>query len=322
MARDTFEDWIPVELGDQAIQALAENSAVEQYARRENMISDTKQVPRDGGFTVANVAKGGSYGESTSTNDYVELIARKVGGAERIAEEDLNDPTVDVLATKRAAAARALAIDYDNSSLAVTAAGNGTTVNFNSVYYTLSQNGSGSQAAYVANANITQVTATNMITITGYDALNTMLNLYEEGDFFDDPNTVVIAHNRFKKYLRGMKDSNGDPVLVATGRTVLGRPTYEVFGYPLSFTFGARTSAVDSQSPTGNPLLIVANKNMLLRGVRALAPQIPADGVGFGLQRANVGIGFLSDESLMKAAIRRAFALGTPFGASLIEVTP
>lgn len=308
MARETFEDWIVVEVGDVAIQALAKMSATELLARPENMLSDTKNVPRSGEFAIAGVAKGGTYGATTGTNDYVELIARKVGGAIEIAEEDLSDPTVDVFATKREDAARNMAKFFDNSTLGCSAAANGTTVLYTSVYKTVRT--TDSDVSYTADDNFVSGSAT-------YDNLSDTLGKVEDSDFFDAAEMVVIASPAYKKVFRGIKDDNGQPIFVLG---TAGTPD-TLFEYPVTWAQGCRVSATNTSAPTGNPLLIVANKRLLIKGMARLSPQIANPNPGFAVQRASNGIGFLSDSAYMKAAMRRGFAVGHPAGVAVFEKT-
>lgn len=303
MARDTFENWIPDELGSKPIVAFQQASAVDKLGRHEPMASDTKRVPRDGGFTVGTVAKGAAYGESTSTNDYVELIARKIGGVERVAEEDLTDPTVDVLETKRIAAATAMAKFFDNATLGTTAAANGTTVPFTSIYYALTQNDAA--AGYTANANLT-ATAGDLT----YADITATVGLVEGSDFADESNLAWIAHPSFKGYLRGLLDGDDRPLWLPAGESGLaaGSPG-TILGYPVYWSRGARKHATATQTPTGNPLALFGDVQTLIVGDAKL-PGLPGGIMGTQLQRAATGVGFLTDETLMKAAMRKAFIAG------------
>ncbi len=315
MARDTFENWIPDELGSKPIVALQQASAVDKVGRHEPMASDTKRVPRDGGFQVGAVAKGSAYGESTSTNDYVELIARKIGGVERVAEEDLTDPTVDVLETKRVGAATATAKFFDNAALGTTAVGNGTTVPFNSLYYLLTQNDA--NAGYTANANLTATAGA-----LTYAHLSDALADVEGSDFADEGGIVWLAHPSFKGYLRGLVDLDGRPLWqpgVGVQGIAGGAPD-TILGYPVHWTRGARKHATATQTPTGNPLLFVGDANSLIVGDAKL-PGLPTGVMGTQLQRAASGVGFLTDETLMKAAMRKAFVVGHITTWSCIEIT-
>jgi hypothetical protein len=119
------------------------------------MGSDTKWVPRSGIFAVSSVSKGSSYTETSGTNDYVEIIARKIGGIIRIAEEDLIDGPVDVRSTKKVDAARQMGYFFDNATLGTSAAANGTTVPYNSVLKAVRT----SDDVLHADANCKQTTA-------------------------------------------------------------------------------------------------------------------------------------------------------------------
>lgn len=308
MARLDFNNWIPVEIGDVAIQALVQASVVEALARPESMISDTKRVPRSSGFTISGVAKGGAYSETTSTADYVELIARKAGGVARIAEEDLLDPTVDVLSTKRTDASRNMARFFDNACLATTGAADGTTILYNSVYKQIRTTDSG--AGYTADENY-------MSGSGSYDDLSDCLAKVEGSEWFDEGRVFVTASPAWKNTLRKIKDNYGHPIFVNPDT---GGPM-TLFGYPFAWSLGCRVSAVNTSSPTGNPLLIFGNRDLLIKGMARLSPEIATPNPGFALQRAATGIGYLTDEALMKAAMRRAFNIGTPLAFSVYEKT-
>ncbi len=76
---------------------------------------------------------------------------------------------------------------------------------------------------------------------------------------------------------------------------------------------GAKTSAINTARPEGNPLLIVANTQMLKLGVRS--------GPESRLVSGDTGIGFLSDESILKMRSRRGFTIGTEFAFAILEYT-
>ncbi len=308
MARETFEDWIPVEVGDVAIQALMQTSAVERLARAEPMGSDTKWVPRSGDFAIAAVAKGAAYGETSGTNGYVELVARKVGGVLRVAEEDLMESAADILTTKRGDAARNMAKFFDNATLATSAAANGTTILYTSVYKSVRT--TNSDTSYTADDNYVSGSAT-------YDNLSSALAKIEVGEFFDDADTVIIAAPAFRQSLRGIKDGNGNPIFIVG---LAGTPD-TLFGHPIYWSHGAKVSATNTSSPTGNPIMVFANKQFLIKGMAKLSPNIASPNPGFALQRGATGVGFLTDEALLKAAMRRGFAVGHEDAVAVFEKT-
>ena len=313
MARDTFENWIPDEVGSKPIVEFAQTSVVEATASHEPMASDTKRIPRDGGFVVGAVAKGSAYGENTSGNDYVELIARKIGGVERVAEEDLVDPTVDVLEVKKIAAANAMARFFDNATMATTGAVNGTTVLYPSVYQQLKTTQAGIPGGtYTANDNyLTSAGAVD------YDDLSNLLGLIESSTFVDDSRVLIMAHPAFKGFLRGIKNSQGDPIW---REGIAGVSPDTVLGYSVRWSRGLKASAVNTQSPTGNPLMFIGDTSRLLVGDAQL-PGVPNGGMGSQLQRAASGVGFLTDEALMKVAMRKGFALAHPTAWAVLEKT-
>lgn len=312
MARETFEDWIPVETGDTAIQALVRASVTERLGRPEPMASDTKQVPRSGAFPIAAIAKGAAYGETAATNDYVELIARKAGGAIRIAEEDFLDSPVDLLATKRNDAARNMALFFDNSTLATSAAANGTTVLYDSVYRRVRS--ADTNVGYVANANYVSGSAT-------YANLSDTMAKVEDSIWYDESQLFVAASPVFKSVFRNIVDGQNRPIFVPNGGGTQESPRDLLFGFPVEWTMGARVSAVNTSSPSGNPLLIIGNRDLLIKGMARLSPQIANANPGFAVQRARQGVGFLTDEAIMKAAMRRGFAVGAPNAFAIFEKT-
>jgi len=320
--RQDMDIWRPVETGGEVIREMTRVSAIEATARPEPMQSDTKRVRRSGDFDVAGVAKGAEYGFDMNTNDYIELIAAKVGGARKFAEEDLGGDVEggeQLLAETERQAMNALAVTFDQGAIGTTAARNGTTVLWNSIYYTLATlNGGGASApplgAYAAGANIVQwdqsdVTADGKV---GYRAVSGWLALDEEGPCYDEDNTVIYASPAWKRVLREIMDGNGRPYW-QDGQDNL-------FGYTnFRWTVGARKHATTTKNPTGAPLLVVANRDLVIKGMARLTPQMVNSNPGVAIQRARDGIGFLSDEAIFKAAMRRGFVLGEPRGAAILE---
>lgn len=319
MARETFENWIPTSMGDQVIMAAMQTSAVEAVGRPEVMMTPVKDVPRSGDFDVAVVAKGTAYGENGATNDKVTLTALKIGGVARVAEEDLTDTATGerTLTIKQQMATLNLAKFFDNSSLGTSAAGNGTTVPFTSLYKALTTNDTAT--GYTANANRKTLSAANLATggSAAYSPFNDTLGLYEDSIYFSEPDTVVIASPVFKKLLRGVLDTTGRPIWVQGS----GGSFDTLFGYRAVWSVGARVSAVATSVPTGNPLMFVGNRQLLINGQARLSPRIAAGNPGFMIQRADNGVGFLTDEALVKAAMRRAYATGDPRAFAVLEYT-
>jgi HK97 family phage major capsid protein len=308
-ARDNFDAWIPEEFGSDVITKVRQSSALEAYAQRVSMNTQTRSTPRSGGVGVDIVSKGGTYGEDTSTNDQVILAVQKFGKAVRVAEEDIDDSLADIINTKMSDWATAYAKGLDNAGLAVTAAKGTTGCAFDSLYYILSQ--TDSATGYTANANITQSGSAG----TGYDGLNTAVGKVEEGDYWDEGESLVVAHPRYKRKLRGIKDTNGRPIFQEGSGGFpgggQGATPDRVFGYTIHWSLGARTSPAPTSTPAGNPLFIICNRMFLLLGVRSGPESVFIDGRN--------GLAALTDESILKMRSRRAFAPGHENAFSIFE---
>lgn len=317
MARTNFDDWIPEEHGGQVITKVAQMSAVERLAKPEPMSTDTKSIPRDGGMTFTGaIGRGTAYDETAATEDEVLLTARKFGKVVRIADEDLKDAAgaVDIIRAKQLDWARVEAIGIDNAALGVSAAENGTTIPFTSVYKAI--NTDNADVGYTADANLLQ--SGGAIT---YQDLSDVFAFVESG-FWADGEMVVIAHPLFKSYLRGITGtltyydgtsgataSDGRPVFVEAAAGS-GAPS-TLFDVPITWSLGARVHATASAAPTGNALLIVANRNYLIKGMRS-NPEYKVAG-------ADSGAAFLTDEALLKMRIRRGFAVANENAIGVLE---
>lgn len=292
MARVNANAWVPEEYGSEVLQTVNANSAVEALARKVQMTSDVHKTPRLGGLTVEVIQKGEVYPEDQPVMDNVLLDAVKFGDRVIIAEEDLDDARVDVVTALQNEWAVSYARKLDNAALGTTAAANGDTVPFNSVYREVSQGAAG-----------------NLIQTGGavtYADLSAVLGAAEGGDYYSDADTVVIAHTKFKGLFRGLTDNNGRPLFV---EGLAGTPG-TLFGLPVQFTQGAATSATNVQNPNGNPLLIVGNRNHLILGVRSGPESLLSYDAGFG-----------TDEPHIKMRARRAFAVGRASAFGVLEIT-
>lgn len=306
-----FDKWIPEEFSSDVIQRVMQVSAVEAHAQRIPMATQTRSTPRSGGVAVGIVAKGGTYSEDTTTNDEIILSVQKFGEAIRIAEEDVNDSLADIVAAKQKDWATSYAKALDVACLGVNVAKGTSGCKFDSMYYQLTQ--ADTTTGYLASANITQ-TATGAPAIT-YANLSTAAGLYESGDFFDESQSLVIAHPAYKQLLRGVLDTQNRPIFQEGSTGVpgggQGGVVDTVFGYPVKWSLGARTSATVTQSPTGNKLLIFCNPSYLFLGIRSGPESVFIDGRN--------GLGALTDESILKMRSRRAFNIGAPGAFSILE---
>ena len=302
MARATFEGWLPEEKDSSVITRIQANSAVESLARKLPMNSTTKSFPRSGGMDVAEVAKGSAYGEDTSANDDIVLTAKKFGKAIRIAEEDIDDSVADILGTKKVEWASSYAKFIDNATLAVTAAV-GTGVPFTSVYRAVRSDDSAT--GYTADDNYLATAGTGAA--VSYADLSATLTLAENSDSWDENGVVVIAHGSFKGAFRDLVDDQGRPIFVEGQQNTMST----LFGYPVRWSQGCRTSATATSKPTGNPLLIVGQRDALMLGVRSGPESVVIDGKG--------GASALTDETILKVRARRGFGVAYADAFAVLE---
>lgn len=288
--------YILEEQGSRVIQDLIANSAVERFARREAMASRTKSVPRFVGDAPEVVAEGAEIPASNPTLDEIVLTAKKYAQLMHISEEDVNDSLVDTLSVYKSEWASRFARKFDNATLGVAAVADGTDlVPYTSLY----------QAVYTdPNA------ATSHIIQTGgamsYDDLNNALGLVEDSSKFDSANTVWMAHPKMLKEIRGMVKGNSDLVLPDP---LAGTPG-SLFGYPLVVSYGAAKSTAATDTPTGNPLLIVGNRQMLINGVRGGVESVVSRDAEFA-----------RDGVVLKTRVRRGFAVADAGAFAIVEKT-
>ncbi|WP_405708472.1 phage major capsid protein [Streptomyces xanthophaeus] len=299
----SLSNWIPIEWDSAVITKVNQRSAVEAFGKGYEMGSDTKRVLRSLGMTVGT---GGTYSADNSTNDYVLLDTVKFTGQFIVDEDDLSDAdsVVNTMKVKSADWATSYAVKFDNSCLAVTAtSANGTTVPFVSAYAAVRANDSA--VGYTADANYVNYNGTAS---GAYDALSSALALVENGLYWDPSSSLVIASPAFRDVLRRTKDSDGMPVFI---QGIAGTPD-TLFGVPIAWSVGARTSATATEAPSGNPLLVfVGNADALMRGDR-MGPEALID-----VARAQDS----TDTTALKLRVRKAFALANVLGVSVLEKT-
>jgi HK97 family phage major capsid protein len=282
-------------------------SAIEANASRTSMTTSTKRILRAGDFDV-NV--GTTYSDDDSDLDYVTLTARRFMGKTVLSEDDLHDAEsiVDVVGQRATDWAVSYATHLDNACIGVTAAENGTTVPFTSIYKTVRTNGADGTSDYVADANYVNHGG---VAASAYNDLSEAFRRVEVGDYWDETNAVVIAHPAFRDVLRKVKDSNGNPIFVQGQGADSGTPD-RLFGVDIVWSRGAKTSLTASARPNGNPLLVfVGDRNLLKLGVRSG----PESMVTAADAQSN------TDETALKLRSRRGFAAGNVFGFSVVEKT-
>lgn len=303
------EDWIPEEWGGAVITKVMRTSVVEGEARREPMATDTKHVPRSAGVDIHHIGKGGAYGEDANLNDTVLLTARKLGQGIALTEEDMADTArfVNILEVKQLDWANSYAKAFDNATLAVTGAESNTPSDdrpFTSLYRTL-------RTSFQTDPDLDYTADDNYVVAASasqwYDKLNDVFAKYEDGDYYDEGETLVIASPYFRKILRGVKDDQKQPIFVRGQGGDAGTPD-TIFGVRIRWTQGARTSPAMTPRPVGRPLLFVGNRRFLIVGDRSGPESIPIP--------ANIS---REDEAFLKMRARRGFTVGHPKAWAVLE---
>ena len=313
MARDTMEAWLRDEQGSDVIKRIEYNSVAESLFRSVPMNGATKSEPRMADMSVAVVAKGAAYGEDTAANDEVLLTAIKFGTALRIAEEDIDDEIANIIEAKKLSWASSFGVLLDNATIGTSAAANGSTVPFTSIYRAVTT--ADAAVGYTANANYLSAVAAGT-----YDSLSDLASKVE-GSGYGAPGNVYVAHPVFKGALRKIKDSQNRPIFEPSPRE--GSPD-TLFGYPIHWSQGAvvSTAASATQAATlvgagvkgtaGNPLIAFGNPEFALLGKRSGVESVVIDG--------RDGLSALTDETILKVRARRAFVLGNVKAWAVLEI--
>jgi len=276
--------WIPEPSFNEALLRDVEVSAVESVARKVNMTSRTVSVPRFTANGVDVVPEHAVIPIKDATLDEVVLTAHKFADRFAISVEDEQDAVVDALNAYKREWLSNFAITLDNAALGVTGVGGP----FESVYRT--------------------VGATRRLATAGTLTYEDLVDVVGDMETNRKGGLVIIAHPAFKMSLRNLKDASGDRVVDTAGVLGAGVPT--VFGHELRFSYGARTSAAYTDSPTGNPLLVIANKSGLIVGQRSG----PESQVSDQPQWA-------TDHVELKMRARRGFVLADATSARVVELT-
>lgn len=281
--------WIPVDYASDVLLKDVQTSVVEQVGRIERMTTDQRKVLRFADSGVDVVAEGAEIPVNDPDLDFVLLDAVKFANRYAFSSEDTEDAIVDAAAKARASWLSNFAIKFDNACLGTTAVA-GTGVPFNSVYYEVEENGAGVDATAGA------------LTYEDLASVFSDLETNRNGEL------VAVAHPALKMTLRSLKDAAGNLVVDVDARLGAGVPT--LFGHELKWSHGAKTNATASDAPTGNPLLIVANKSNFIVGTRSG----PESQFSSEAQWAN-------DNVELKMRARRAFILADATAARVIEIT-
>lgn len=320
MARNDIDatGWLVEDKDSQVVKAYTHTSAWEKVARPITMTANVVEIPRIEDMDVDVIPKGGAYGEETSDADVMSIRARKFGKALRIAEEDVEDKKLaDYLELKKASAGSSFAKKFDNAAIGTSAAENGTTVPFTSLYRAITT--ADATTGYTADANHIGLTeAAFAAEGAAYDTLNELISIAEESPYYDESQISIVASPYFRRVLRGVKDGQGRPLFL--NDVINGRRVDTVFGLPILWSVGARVTAVATTNPTGalgvkgtagNPLLAVVNKAAAIVGNRKPFESVVIPG--------RDGLSALTDEDILKVRARKAAGVTVPGAHAVYE---
>ncbi len=298
MAARDINAWVPVEYDPTLTTNGVQPQALAAVARRVGMGSDTKEISR---LLGADVNGGSALTEDTHDGDKVTMYSYQFNGKVTLDEADVEDVNVDAIAGYNSEWLNGYNVSVDNAAFGVSGARSSTASDFrpyNSVNAVLRTSDSG--AGYTANANV----------ISGamsYTNLSGVLGLVEDSNFGDIGSLVVVAHRGLRSALRLVLDDNHRPIFQDGARV----EDDTLFGLPITWTAGAIESTSFKRTIVGPKLLIVANRNFLVNGVR-VEPQarlIPAD----------INTNALEHTAQYRA--RKGFVLTVPQAAGMLRVT-
>lgn len=289
--------WIPEQEGP-VLAKVQENSAVEAVAKKVPMSTDMLRLNGVDGADPRVVAEGALIPDASLTFDTRVLEVVKYAEILPLSYEDVSDSSGRFIEDYKVSWFGNFATKFDNACLGVTAA-KGTTVGtiadrpFNSVYFEANTAGNVLQTAGALNL----------------DHLNDAWSKSEGDVYYNAGSGVIIAHPSVRGALRVLKDAAGNPVFSA-GQSISGGIGDSLFGIPVVYSRGARTSAVQTANPAGNALIIFGDRSLLIDGVRSGPESV-----------LSTEVDFKTDVYNLKVRARRGFVVAQPSAFNVVEIT-
>lgn len=309
MAGVNVNAWIPIQYGGPLFKKFTEASVLFRVTgggggRTEQMTSRTKTVPKEGDVAVQFTAKGATYGLDNGTVGTIDLVAKKMTGAVALDDEDIKDTAgfVNTVQAKRDGAVRGFARLLDNAAFAVTGtptAEPDMSAPYDSLYRQVTN--------YLGGANIQTWDRSSGTAAELRAAVLETIDIAENSDWATD-DLVVLANQSFRQYLRNqtIDGSNGLPIWSTAENTIMN--------HSVQWGRGLRKTAVATQNPTGNPLMIVGPPSLIVAGIR--------EQLAWRVTDAQTGIGALSDTSYVLASQRTGFNIGDASAFGILELVP
>ena len=198
-----LEGSVPVEIANEVIKNIKEQSTAFTVMRKVPMASDKKVLPTltDTG-TAYFVEEGEKIGTAIHSWDYPSLEAKKLAVIIPVTKEKLNDSVLNVMDEIKQGIADAFTRKIDNEIFF------GTGEVFPTSVFT--------------EANNQKVTMTSATDLDKY--ISDAMAFVEANDL---PVTNIVTHNGIKSAMRNLKDSNGNYKVVqggATGQVIFNTP--------------------------------------------------------------------------------------------------
>lgn len=289
--------WIPEQEGP-VLSAVRQNSVIEQVARKFNMTTDLARLKGVSGADPRVVAEGGLIPDADL--DFADKVIEAVKYAELLplSYEDVSDSSGQFIEDYKVDWFSNFAVKFDNACLGVTAA-QGTTT--------------GTRADRPFNSVYVEATALSNVTATAgaltFEDLNDGWSQVESDPYYGAGTGVIIAHPMVRGSLRSLKDADGNNIFSA-GQAVSGSVGDSLFGVPIVYSRGARTSAVQTANPAGNPLIIFGDRSALIDGVRSGPESV-----------LSTEVDFKTDVYNLKVRARRGFVVSQPSAFHVVEIT-
>lgn len=314
MAALSISTWVPIIKENFSEGRQPQDSAIQAVAKLWQMASSQHDIPR---LANADVNAGDTLTDETALADIIAMYSALFNGKVPLSEAEVEDSPADAVESWVSEWMTSANIAYDNASIGVSAARSATATDkkpYTSIYKAIITTDNSGAVSYTANDNLTQTGSAGLT----YAKLNTSLGLVENTKFWTPQTGVVLMHPGLLQKVRGILDTSGRPIFVEStggfgGGTAgypggpVERPT--LFGYPVFLTHGAAISGSYSTNPTGNKLLVFANRQRLIYGNRVAPESRFID--------ANINPSAL--QHIVQARARRGFVLTVPNAASVLE---
>lgn len=298
MASRNISTWIPIPLAGEVEGTVIQESVIARVGRRRPMTADSQEFPR---LLGSSVNGGTDLTENTYDGSKVTLYSYQFNGKDSLDEDDVEDSAANAFVAYSFEWLNQAMVAFDNSGIGVTGARSSTASDkrpYTSIYRAVTTNDT--EASYTANDNLVQGAAT-------YAKLSETFSKLEAGRFWRDSDIVVIAHPTLRYSLRSLVDEQSRPIFIEANGTNVAQDS--LFGKPIEWALGAKTSSSFDMSETGNPLLVAVNRQYLVYGPR-IEPQsriIPASMNPSALTH------------IMQHRMRRGAALTVPQAAAVFE---